>query len=222
MLRLLNRLGYWLRHRRLEADLAEEIEFHRNMKQRELEGAGLRALEASTASRSALGNVILAREDARAVWIWPWLASIWQDLVYGARNFRRQPGFTAVALLTLASSIGLNTSLFTVFNAIAFRPWPVKDPTRVVNVHSVRYASQGAGTGGFSLAESRYLSDHTRSFVGLIATREIGGIKVEDGEKPATGDYVSGNYFRLLGVEMERGRGFLPEDDRLDAPQPVA
>src|SRR5260370_13038309 len=217
MLRLLNRLGYWLRHRRLEADLAEEIEFHRNMKQRQFEGAGLPGLEACTASRRALGNVMLAREDARAVWIWLWLASIWQDLVYGARNFRRQPGFTAVALLTLASAIGLNASLFTVFNAIAFRPWPVKDPTRVLNVHSVRYAPQGAGTGGFSLAEYRYLADHTRSFAGLIAMLEIGGIKAQAAEKPATGDYVSGNYFRLLGIEMERGRGFLPEEDRLDA-----
>src|SRR5260370_20638373 len=218
MLRLLNRLGYWLRHRRLEADLAEEIEFHRNMKQRQFEGAGLPGLEACTASRRALGNVMLAREDARAVWIWLWLASIWQDLVYGARNFRRQPGFTAVALLTLASSIGLNTSLFTVFNAIAFRPWPVKDPTRVVNVHSVRYAPQGAGTGGFSLAEYRFLSDHTRSFDGLIAMREIGSIKLDDGDKPATGFSFTGNYFPLLALEMERGRGFLPEEDHLDSP----
>src|SRR5882672_2961030 len=153
MLRLLNRLRYWLRHRRMEADLAEELEFHRNMKQREFEEAGLPGLEASTASRRALGNVMLAREDARAVWIWPSLESIWQDLAYGIRNFRRQPGFTAVALLTLASAIGLNTSLFTVFNAVAFRSWPVKDASRVVNVHSVLYAPQGAGTGGFSLAE---------------------------------------------------------------------
>ncbi len=208
MLRLLNRLGYWLRHHRLEADLAEEIEFHRHMKQRELESAALPALEAATASRRALGNTMLAREDARAVWVWPWLESVWQDLAYGARNFRRQPGSTAVALLTLASAIGLNTSLFTVFTAIAFRPWPVKDPSRVVNIHSVWYAPQGAGTGGFSLTEYRFLSDHSRSFVGLIAMREIGGIRIEDGEKPATGDFVSGNYFRLLGVEMERGRGF--------------
>jgi len=222
MLRLLNRLVYWLRHRRLGADLTEELEFHRNMKQREFEDAGLSAVEASKASRRALGNVMLAREDARAVWIWPWLESFWQDLTYGARNFRRQPGFTAVALLVLSSAIGLNTSLFTVFNAIAFRPWPVKDPSGVVNVHSVWHAPQGAGTGGFSLAEYRYLAENTRSFVGLIAMREIGGIKVENGEKPATGDYVSNNYFRLLGVEMERGRGFLPEEGRLDTPQPVA
>src|SRR5258708_29909667 len=143
MLRLLNRLGYWLRHRRLEADLAEELDFHRNMKQREFEEAGLPALEASTASRRALGNVMLAREDARAVWIWPWLESIWQDLAYGVRGFRRQPGFTVVALLTLASAIGLNTSLFTVFNAIAFRPYPLKDPTRVFNAHSIPYPPHG-------------------------------------------------------------------------------
>jgi macrolide transport system ATP-binding/permease protein len=221
-MRRLTRLGYWLRHSQMEADLTEEIEFHRNLKQRELEEAGLPALEASTASRRALGNVMLAREDARAVWIWPWLESIWQDLAYGARNFRRQPGFTAVALLTLASAIGLNTSLFTVFNAIAFRPWPVKDPSRVVNVHSIWRTPQGAGTGGFSLAEYRYLADHIQSFDGLIAMREIGGIKVGDGGKTVTGDYVSGNYFRVLGVEMERGRGFLPEEDHVATPYPVA
>src|SRR5437773_11481142 len=99
MLRLLNRLGYWLRHRRLEADLAEEIEFHRSMRQRELEEEGLPALEASTASRRALGNVMLAREDARADCIWPWLESIWQDFVYGDCNFGSQPGFSDIALM---------------------------------------------------------------------------------------------------------------------------
>jgi hypothetical protein len=150
----------------------------------------------------------------------PWLVSIWQDVAYGARNFRRQPGFTAVALLTLASAIGLNTSLFTVFDAIAFRPWPVKNPSCVVNVHSIFFALWE--TGGFSLAEYRLLSEHAQSFDGMIAMRESGGIKLEDGDPPVAGFYVSGNYFRLLGIEMERGRGFLPEDDRLDTPQPVA
>src|SRR5207302_8277358 len=74
------------------------------------------------------------REESRAVWIWPWLESVGQDVRYAIRNLRRQPGFTLVALLALGSGIGVNTSLFTVFNALALRPWPVKDSSRVVNV----------------------------------------------------------------------------------------
>jgi hypothetical protein len=70
-------------------------------------------------------NTTLAREDARAVWIWPWLESVTQDARYAVRNLRAQPGFAAIAILTLGCAIGLNTRLFTVFNAIGLRPWPV-------------------------------------------------------------------------------------------------
>src|SRR5947209_7329808 len=81
------------------------------------------------AAARALGNLTLARENSRAVWLLPWIESLWQDLAYGVRGLRRQPGFTLVAVAALAVAIGLNASLFTVFNAIALRPWPVKDPS---------------------------------------------------------------------------------------------
>src|SRR5258708_9982034 len=137
-MRFVRRLNYMLHQRRAEADLAEEIEFHRAMSQ---EAAG---------APSTMGNIARAREDARAVWIRPWLQSIWQDASYAVRNLRRQPGFTLVALLTLGTAIGLNTSLFTVFHLAALRPWPGNDPSRLVRVMRNGH--------GFSLAEYRDLA----------------------------------------------------------------
>src|ERR1700681_2591367 len=155
--KLFRRLRYWLRSRQSDAELAEEMEFHRALTARE-RGAD------EAAGRRAMGNTTLARETARGVWIWPWLESSWQDLAYGLRAMRRQPGFTAVALLALGSAIGINTSLFTVFNAVALRPWPVRDPGRVVNIMSVQLDGPLKGaTGGFSLAACRYLGAHSRT-----------------------------------------------------------
>jgi len=113
--KLWRRLNYWRQRDRLEAELAEEIEYHRALTARDLGDPA--------ATSRALGNVTLAREDARGVWIVPWLQSIGGDLAYGFRNMRRQPGFTVVALAVLGTAIGLNTSLFTAFNAFALRPW---------------------------------------------------------------------------------------------------
>src|SRR5215472_1421011 len=107
MTKLLRRLRYLMQRDRMEADLAEEMAFHRAM------------IERDGAPAAVMGNVTLAREEARAVWIWPWLESIWQDARYGLRALRKQPGFTVVALMALGSAIGINTSLFTLFNAIA-------------------------------------------------------------------------------------------------------
>src|SRR6185369_2093533 len=115
---ILRRIRYWLHHRQSERDLAEEIEFHRSLAD----------------NPSEMGNITQSREDARAVWIWPWLQSVWQDVAYAQRSLRNQPGFTLIALLTLGMGIGLNASLFTVFNSVALRTWPVKDPARVVRV----------------------------------------------------------------------------------------
>jgi len=221
MIKLLRRFQFWIRQRQIEAELAEEIEIHRAMKQEQLEQSGLHSGEAASASQRILGNITLAREDSREVWIWPWLESVWQDLAYAARNLRGQPVFTLTAVIVLAVAIGLNTSLFTVFNAIVLRPWPVKDPGRVVNVFA--YGPKGiSNVGGFSIAEYRYLDEHAKSFGGLVAMRRDSvslGFE-EVGER--TGCLVvSANYLRVLGVEMEHGRSFIAEEDRFETPQPV-
>jgi len=217
MRKLLRRIQYALQARRRDAELGEEMEFHRALKERW-------EAEPPQVSR-ALGNVTLAREDARAVWIAPWLESLWRDLVYGARMLRRQPAFTAVALAGLGSAIGINTCLFTVFNAVALRPWPVKDPSQVVSMYRTVPAdpsrNRPAGTSGFSVAEYRYLAEHTKAFSGAVALRGAGPLKL-DGVPVSFASYVSGNYFSALGVGMERGRGFLSSEDRAGAPEAIA
>ncbi len=146
-----------------------------------------------------------------------WLETCFRDTLHAIRSPRGQPGFAATAIVTLALAIGLNTSLFTVFNAVALRPWPVSDPGRVVSVYSLR--STG-GTGGFTYDEYRHFAQHARSF---SAARQIcASLENEAPEKTRPCHLVSANYFRALGVEMQLGRGFLPEEDRPGSPATVA
>jgi predicted permease len=203
-MKLLRRLKYWLRARQNHADLAEEMEFHRAML-----GGG-----------SAMGNLTLAREDARAVWIWPWLESVVQDVRYALRNLRAQPGFAMIAILGLGCAIGLNTSFFTVFEAIALRPWPVKDARRIVRIFSLNVHRMDAP--GFSIPEFRYFEDHARSFKGMIA---IVGYPMHFGFEPfgksTQAMFVDADHFTVLGVNLALGRGFMPGENRVDAPERV-
>src|SRR5688572_29897616 len=109
MQKLLRRIVYIFRHRRLEAELAEELEFHRSMLVRDSAGEG--------SGGAAFGNTTLAREDARAIWLPPALESVWQDVAYAARVLWREPGFALLAIGALTAGIGLNSSLFTVYTA---------------------------------------------------------------------------------------------------------
>jgi predicted permease len=215
-MRLIHRLRYLLQQRRHERELAEEIESHRQMVEDQQRAAGLSEEDARHAAHRLMGNATLATEDARGVWIATWVQSVFQDLGYAARSLRSQPGFTALALLALALGTGVNTSLFTLFNAIVPPTWPVRDPGRVVRI--------AGGDGGFSLAECRYLSAHTHALAGLAV---VGGsystiLDGKDDEPDVRAQFVGGNYFVLLGVDMALGRGFATAEDGMEAPEAVA
>src|SRR5690349_17825314 len=107
------RLAYLLGRRR-DAELAEELEFHRAARQKAFAADGMSPLDAEALSRRAMGIVTLAREDARAVWITPWIESVWQDVAYALRSLVRERAFTFLAVGALTAGIGLNSSLFTV------------------------------------------------------------------------------------------------------------
>lgn len=200
---LLRRLDYLMHRRERDAELAEEMECHRAM------------------ADQPIGNTTIAREDARAVWIWPWLESVVQDLRYATRNLRRQPGFALIAILTLGIAIGLNTAFFTVFDAVALRLWPVKDPSRLVKILS--QTQKFPRPRGFSIAEYRYLAEHAKSFSAIMTMNdEPVRLGFEDFGKHSTAVFVSANHFQGLGVRLELGRGFLPEEDVNDAPVNVA
>jgi putative ABC transport system permease protein len=201
--RLLRRLGYLIRQRRHARELAEEMAFHRAM-----------------TSGRAFGNGALAAEDARSVWIATSLESLGQDLRYAARCLRREPGFAALAVLTLGVTVGLNTSVFTAFNAIMFRPWPVADPATVFTIADAYTRSD------FSIAEVRYVAEHSRTVSGIVGTRCITGLsegcETDIDGQPGLIHMVTGNYFGVLGIRMERGRSFDASDDRTGSPSAVA
>ena len=231
MSRLLRRLWSIVRFRRLEDDLAEELEFHRALTQQELERDGHSPRDARLAAHKMLGNLTRSREDARAVWIWPWLESVWQDIAYAVRSLRRQPGFTLVAIVALGVSIGLNTSLFTVFAGLALRPMiGITEPARVVTVMQASAIGRGGrgpggpgGAIGLSFPEFRFLADEARSFDGLVAHRELSVNLESDQVGRSTSAYaVTGDYFDVLGVRMEAGRGFAASEDRRESPARVA
>ena len=203
---LLRRVGYLIRQRQLEAELAEEMEFHRAM----------------TNGRD-FGNATLAREDSRAVWIWPWLESLWQDGAYALRNLRRQPSFTAVVVVVLGTVIGLHTTLVTVLAGVMLRPWPgIKDPGRVVTLYLLGPNGDPRMGPSFSIANVRTLAEHAASFAGVAA---MAGDEVRIGPReaprPAGALLVSGNFFQMLGIDMAHGRGFVADEDRLGDPRPV-
>src|SRR5688500_18150068 len=147
---LLRRLAYLLGRSRRDAELREEMEAHRALRAAHLERDGLTAQEAADASRRAIGNVLLAREDVRYVWLGSW-ATWWQDVRFGLRTFRKNPAFTAVAVMTLALGLGVNTGIFSVVNAVLFRGLSAPRAQELVSVsQSVQGVPELAGAEMFS------------------------------------------------------------------------
>lgn len=121
---LLRRVWYIATGRRHELDLADELAFHRDMKAQELRERGVSEAEIAAATGRAIGNDLTARQQARDVWVWPWLQDITQDLRFGLRMLGKDRRFTAAAVLALGLGIGVNHSVFTVINAVVWKDLP--------------------------------------------------------------------------------------------------
>ena len=224
-MKLFRRLLYLIRQRQIEAEMAEELESHRQMAEDRARQDGATLPGASSASRRAMGNVTLAREDARAEWIAPWLESIWQDLRYGLRHLAAHPAFTITTLATLLLATVLNTSFFTLFNAAVLKTWPVQDAGRVVMVHSK--SAEPGGADGVLMSDFEFIQKHARSFAALSAIR-AGGSRVwttapqsDDFDVYVQSAYVSASFFPGLRLPMAIGRGFTQDDDRPDRPASI-
>jgi predicted permease len=143
-----------------------------------------------------------------------------KDLRYGLRTLLKNPGFTTVAVLSLALGIGVNTTIFSIVNAVLLRPVTYAEPDRLVEIYTTD--SDGYPYSSSSFPDYRDYRDQNTVFSGVIAhTNTLVSHNLEEGAEMIFGEMVTGNYFDVLGVDTVLGRGFLPEEDETPGTHPV-
>jgi predicted permease len=198
---------------RAEAELDEEIRTHIEFETEQNIESGMSPEEARYAALRAFGNVALSKEDSRTMWGLRWLETLWQDVRFGARTLAKNPGFTAVAVVALALGIGANSAIFSVVNTVLLRPLPFKDPERLVMVWEKGNADEFP-INSTSAANFIDWRDQNQVFEGVAVMGRASFNLTGVGEPVRVdGRRVSANMFRLLGVEPQLGRAFLPEED---------
>ncbi|HLY20539.1 MAG TPA: ABC transporter permease [Bryobacteraceae bacterium] len=153
---------------------------------------------------------------------WSALPALWQDIRYALRGMRRSPGFTAVAVLSLALGIGANTAIFSLINALMLRPLPVRDPARLVEL---LFKAPGQDHfNAFDWRNYQHYCENNYVFSGLIAVSDTPFAIHGDGLEPeiVRGGFVSTNYFPTLGVNPVLGRLIGPQDGSPGSPADVA
>jgi putative ABC transport system permease protein len=210
------RVMYFLRRGRFHRGLSEEMREHLDEKIGELVAGGMPAEEARYAAQREFGNALRLREESRDVWGFQWLETLHQDLRFGLRQLRRNPGFTAVAVITLALGIGANTAIFSVVNAVLLRPLPYPNPERIVTLTSpstTGKAITALDARLVSIPDFQDWHDQSSSFEAM-AYYQGGETAVTVG---TTAEYaqvtrVSPEFFRVLAVEPVLGRLFTAEE----------
>jgi len=221
-MRLWQELSFIIRRlihrRRADRELDEEIRAHLEMEIEKNIADGMSPEDARLAARRSFGSVALSKEDSRAMWGLGSLETLWQDLRYGVRMLLKNPGFTMIAVLTLALGIGANTAIFTLLDKVLIRPLPVEQPHQLVT-----FVEDASGEpGDFSYLRYAELRDRNEVLSGLVAYWQC-PFSLSDGgqSERVIGQIVSGNYFDVLGVRPAVGRFFLPEEDRTPDTHPV-
>ena len=145
------------------------------------------------------------------MWGWNWVETLWQDLRYGLRMLLKNPGFTAVAIITLALGIGANTAIFSVVNAVLLRPLAMEDPSRVVYLQE---AWKGIFP-GFSVGNFADVQRQSTSFRKLCASHNASfNIATAEAPERVEGEYATADYFATFGVQPIAGRTFTADEDK--------
>lgn len=202
-----------------DQDVADEVQDYLDQAAAAHRERGLSPLDALRAARLELGNVTSVREQVRGVGWENALEVLLADLRYGARRLRRTPGFTVVAVLTLAIGIGATTAIFGAINPILIEDLPYRDPDRIMALVEV---ASGGGRNGGSFGMYRAYVDRARSFEAIAALKSWQPALTGLAEPEVIeGQRVSASYFHVLGVPPALGRDFTPADDRLHGPNVV-
>ena len=221
MLTLWKRLAAMFRGRRLDRDLDEEIAAHLAMQEEEFRQRGMTAAAARAAARREFGGVAQTAEVYRESRGLPWLETAAQDLRYALRGLKRNPGFTAAAVLSLALGIGANTAIFSKYHALLLRMLPVAHPEQLVSLY--RTGGWGRGYCSYPLyLEARKRSDLFSGVIGRSLDKAT--FRAANNDRPETvqAEAVTGNYFAVLGVAPAIGRVLTDDDNRSPKGHPLA
>jgi predicted permease len=203
------------RSERAEHEMSREIDAHLTLLQDEFERQGMVPEDARRAARRAYGGVEQTKELHREARSLVWIEQFFKDLRYAWSNLLRNPGFTLVAVAALALGIGVNATIFGIYNAVALKQLPVSDPSSVMRVKRFFGENAYAYRYNFAYTEYEYLREHTSVFSGLTAATSAIPVLAAVAAVPEhlNGYAVSANYFADLGVNARIGRTFFPTED---------
>jgi predicted permease len=214
MARLRSLLNALFRRSRFESELDEELRFHLETRAEQLERSGRSRADAVRRARAELGAMESAKDRCRDARGLRWPDELRQDLRFAFRGFRRNPGFTATAVLTLALGIGANAAVFTVVQSVLLQPLPYPEPERLVMVYTV------GAFGPFSWSDGPFADPDYLELRKLAAFSEIAAVTTSEAAVSGTGEparavrsAVTASLFPLLRVPTARGRVFLTEDE---------
>jgi predicted permease len=208
-----------VRKEEMERELDEEMRYHLEREIEQNIQAGMAPQEARSAALRAFGGMEQAKEECREAWGVRLIEDLWQDLRYGVRMLLKKPGFTLVAVLTLALGIGANTAIFSVINALVLNPPRIAEPERVAAVW--RTTKDKRAEGYVSYLELQDWRAQSRSFETIAGYKPNGFILLnEEQAERVEGMRVTANFLTLLKAKPLRGRDFQFEEEKRGS-QPV-
>ena len=210
---------HWWRSKHREEELARELRDHLELEAQEQRESGLPPDEAFHAARRAFGNTTLVAEEIRETRVFAWFGAVAQDVRYGARMLRKNPGFTAVAVCTLALGIGANTAIFSVVNAVLLNRLPYADASRLAMLWEQK-PELGWYRNIVSAANFVDWRKQNHVFTRMAAfSRRLFDVSGTGEPLEVLGEQVSGDFFPVLGVRAALGRTFTPEEDQPGGPR---
>jgi predicted permease len=197
----IRRIGYLLNRQRNERELHREMDIHREM----------------MGAPKHFGNTLRLREESRDVWGWNWLDFISQDLKFAARTLRRSPGFALGAAIILGLGIGLNLTLFQIYDNVVLKPIPIRNVETFVELG--RLSPRGGGP--VSYLASEFIRSNNTVFTSVLTSDRWKTVQWTDSEEPLSARFVSSNWFDEMGYGAAQGRLFRENIDAKPDAQPV-
>jgi predicted permease len=227
-MKLLRKVRSLFHRGKLDAEMRDEMRAHVELQTERNIAAGMDADEARYSAMRRFGNMASLQERARDGRRILWLENLYRDATFAVRTLRKSPGSSSVIVFTLALGLGVNMAVFTWFNAVAFRPLPVRDPGQLFTL--ARMDANGGETSAMSYTDFETYREHQTVLSGLVASAGVHVQPVDAdefaapaGEEPAgfPVEAVSTNYFDVIGVPMALGRPLLASDETSTRAFPV-